>query len=111
MKRDGCLTGWRRVAYALMMLLILITRYCNEGRLREARSPLTEMVRSGLWAVAFALRIVIEGHVKFGKLLMTCFNMVAPLRKYGVVIPLQNYSCLIGALCNEMHPNARSGLQ
>ncbi|KAG2598279.1 hypothetical protein PVAP13_5KG354000 [Panicum virgatum] len=88
---------------------VLITGYCNEGRLREARSLLMEMVGSGLSAVAFALRIVIEGHVNFGKLL-TCLNMVAPLRKYGVVIPSQSYSCLIGALCNEMRPNAARGL-
>ncbi|PUZ56304.1 hypothetical protein GQ55_5G284800 [Panicum hallii var. hallii] len=88
---------------------VLITGYCNEGRLREARSLLMEMVGSGLSAVAFALRVVIEAHVKFGKLL-TCLNMVAPLRKYGVVIPSQSYSCLIGALCNEMRPNAARGL-
>jgi len=88
---------------------VLITGYCNEGRLREARFLLMEMVGSGLSAVAFALRIVIEGHVNFRKLL-TCLNMVAPLRKYGVVIPSQSYSCLIGALCNEMRPNAARGL-
>ncbi|RLM93998.1 hypothetical protein C2845_PM08G16700 [Panicum miliaceum] len=88
---------------------VLITGYCNEGRLREARSLLMEIVGSGLSAVAFALRVVIEGHVKFRKLL-TCLNMVAPLRKYGVVIPSQSYSCLIGALCNEMRPNAARGL-
>ncbi|KAL6608094.1 hypothetical protein ACP70R_041157 [Stipagrostis hirtigluma subsp. patula] len=84
---------------------VLITGYCNEGRLREARSLLFEMVGSGLSSVGFTLRVVIDGHVKFGKLL-TCLNMVAPLRKYGVVVPLESYSSLIGALCEDMRPNA-----
>jgi pentatricopeptide repeat protein len=88
---------------------VLITGYCNEGRLREARLLLMEMVGSGLSSVAFALRVVIQGHVKFGKLL-TCLNMVAPLRKYGIIIPLESYSCLIGALCEDMHPNAARNL-
>ncbi|CAL4956272.1 unnamed protein product [Urochloa decumbens] len=88
---------------------VLIAGYCNEGRLREARSLLMEMVGSGLSAVAYALKVVIEGHAKVGKLL-TCLNMVAPLRKCGVVIPSQGYSCLIGALCDDMRPNAARGL-
>ncbi|KAL6888443.1 hypothetical protein ACP4OV_009469 [Aristida adscensionis] len=84
---------------------VLITGFCNEGRLREARSLLMEMVGSGLSSVAFALRAVIDAHVKFGKLL-TCLNMVAPLRKYGVVVPLDSYRSLIRALCEDMRPNA-----
>ncbi|CAO2183755.1 unnamed protein product [Urochloa humidicola] len=88
---------------------VLITGYCNEGRLREARSLLMEMVGSELSAVAYALKVVTEGHAKVGKLL-TCLNMVAPLRKCGVVIPSQGYSCLIGALCDDMRPNAARGL-
>lgn len=88
---------------------VLITGYCNEGQLKEARSLLMEMAGSGLLDIAFALRVVVQGHVKFGKLL-TCLNMVAPLRKYGIVIPSQSYSCLIGALCEDMRPNAARGL-
>jgi hypothetical protein len=56
------------------------------------------MVGSGLSVVAFTIRVVIEHHVRFGKLLI-CLNMVAPLRKYDVVISSQSYSYLIGALC------------
>ncbi|TVU34039.1 hypothetical protein EJB05_15863, partial [Eragrostis curvula] len=88
---------------------VLITGYCNEGQLREARLLLMEMVGSGLSSVAFALRVVIQGHVKFGKLL-TCLNMVAPLRKYGIIIPSESYSCLITALCEDMRPNAARSL-
>jgi pentatricopeptide repeat protein len=88
---------------------VLITGYCNEGRLREARLLLMEMVGSGLSSVAFALRVVIQDHVKFGKLL-TCLNMVVPLRKYGIIIPLESYSCLIGALCEDMRPNKLLGI-
>ncbi|KAL5228927.1 hypothetical protein ABZP36_017192 [Zizania latifolia] len=88
---------------------VLITGYCNEGRLKEARLLLMEMVGSGLSSEGFALKVVIECHVKVGKLL-TCLNMVSPIRKYGVAIPLQSYSCLIGALCEDMRPNAARGL-
>lgn len=88
---------------------VLITGYCNEGRLKEARLLLMEMVGSGLSSVWFALRVVIQGHVKFGKLL-TCLNMVAPLRKYGIIIPLESYCCLIAALCEDLRPNAARSL-
>jgi hypothetical protein len=47
------------------------------------------MVGSGFSVVAFAIRIVIEHHVRFGKLLI-CLNMIAPLRKYDVVISPQS---------------------
>ncbi|XP_006645982.3 pentatricopeptide repeat-containing protein At5g40400 [Oryza brachyantha] len=88
---------------------VLITGYCGEARLKEARFLLMEMVRSGLSSEGFALKVVIESHVKLGKLL-TCLNMVSPIRKYGVVIPLQSYICLISALCEDMHPNAARSL-
>uniref|UniRef100_A0ACD5Z4E0 Uncharacterized protein n=1 Tax=Avena sativa TaxID=4498 RepID=A0ACD5Z4E0_AVESA len=87
----------------------LIAGYCNEGRVKEARLLLIEMVGSGLSSEGFALRAVIESHVKVGKLL-TCLNMVAPLRKFGVVIPLESYNCLISALCEDMRPHAARGL-
>jgi pentatricopeptide repeat protein len=57
---------------------VIITGYCNEGRLMEGRVLLMEIVGSGLSSVTLALRVVIQGHIKFGKLL-TCLNMVAPL--------------------------------
>ncbi|XP_003566760.1 pentatricopeptide repeat-containing protein At5g40400 [Brachypodium distachyon] len=88
---------------------VLIAGYCNEQRVREARLLLMEMVGSGLSSEGFALRAVIESHVKVGKLL-TCLNLVSPLRKYGVVIPLESYNCLIGALCEDMRPHAARGL-
>ncbi|BAS72601.1 pentatricopeptide repeat-containing protein At5g40400 [Oryza sativa Japonica Group] len=88
---------------------VLIAGYCNEGRLREARFLLMEMVGCGFSSEGFALKVVVESHVKFSKLL-TCLNMVAPIRKHGVVIPSQSYSCLIGALCEDMRPNAARGL-
>jgi pentatricopeptide repeat protein len=77
--------------------------------MKEARLLLMEMVGSGLSSQGFALGAVIETHVKVGKLL-TCLNMVAPLRKCGVVIPLESYNCLIGALCEDMRPHAARGL-
>uniref|UniRef100_A0A453EVK3 Pentacotripeptide-repeat region of PRORP domain-containing protein n=1 Tax=Aegilops tauschii subsp. strangulata TaxID=200361 RepID=A0A453EVK3_AEGTS len=88
---------------------VLIAGYCNECRVKEARLLLMEMVGKGLSSEGFALKSVIESHVKIGKLL-TCLNMASPLRKYGVVIPLESYNCLIGALCEDMRPHAARSL-
>ncbi|KAG8045041.1 hypothetical protein GUJ93_ZPchr0008g13064 [Zizania palustris] len=48
--------------------------------LSEARFLLMEMVGSGLSSEGFALKVLDERHVKVGKLL-TCLNMVSPIRK------------------------------
>nr|XP_051209887.1 pentatricopeptide repeat-containing protein At5g40400 [Lolium perenne] len=88
---------------------VLIAGYCNQGRVKEARLLLMQMVGTGLSSQGFALRAVIESHLKVGRLL-TCLNMLAPLRKYGVVIPLESYNCLVRVLCEDMRPHAARGL-
>ncbi|KAK3164518.1 hypothetical protein QOZ80_1AG0020320 [Eleusine coracana subsp. coracana] len=102
----------------------LLAGYCRRGKLQDAlhlfdvmpyRGVLPDLVSHTILIDGFckgtAMRgeVVIQGHVKFGKLL-TCLNMVAPLRKYGIIIPMECYSCLIGALCEDMRPNAARSL-
>lgn len=89
----------------IMAYNTLIHSYSKEGKMRQSRLLLLEMIGKEIFPDEFTCRVMVKGYIKLGNLI-SALNLVVEVRKFGATISNDVYDHLMVSLCREDRPFA-----